>query len=121
MIPISAEQAPDDDYYVRSRGNHIHRSYHFPATIKDSWSQSSSLNLEFPIAFGDPGFPLSGARDSGFQSKIVARFQIGSMRRRWNAKDNPRDNDIALFLGRDYGIEELTGDALNSFSLIWEV
>ena len=59
-------------------------------------------------AFGDPEFPLSGARDSGFQSKIVARFEIGSMRRRWNAKDNPRDNDIALFLGRDYG------DALKS-------
>ena len=41
------------------------------------------------------------------------------MRWRWNAKDNPRDYDIALFLGRDSdGIEELTGDALNSFSLI---
>ena len=40
------------------------------------------------------------------------------MRGRRNAKDNPRDYDIALFLGRDYGIEELTGDALDSFSLI---
>ena len=48
----------------------------------------------------------------------MARFEIESMRWRWNAKDNPRDYDIALFLGRDYGIEELTGDALNSFSLI---
>ena len=68
-------------------------------------------------AFGDPEFPLSGARDSGFQSKIVVRFE--TMRWRWNAKNNPRDYDIALFLGRDSdGIEELTGDALNSFSLI---
>ena len=75
-------------------------------------------NWEFPKGFGDPGFPLSGARDTGFQSKIVARFEIESMRGRWNAKDNPRDYDIALFLGRNYGIEELTEDALNSFSLI---
>ena len=41
------------------------------------------------------------------------------MRGRWVAKNNPRDYDIALFLGRDSdGIEELTGVALNSFSLI---
>ena len=40
MIPISAEQAPDGYYRVRSRSNYIHRSYHFPATIKDIWFQS---------------------------------------------------------------------------------
>ena len=72
----------------------------------------------YRYVLGDPGFPLPGARGSGFQSKIVARFEIESMRGRWNAKDNPRDYDIALFLGRDRGIEELTGDALNSFLLI---
>ena len=76
------------------------------------------FNLQVLLGFWDPGFPLSGARDSGFQSKIVARFEIESMRWSWNAEDNPRDYDIALYLGRDYGIEELTGDALNSFSLI---
>ena len=57
-----------------------------------------------------------GIRDFKAKSWRDSRLEVcagGS-----NAKDNPRDNDIALFLGRDYGIEELTGDALNSFSLI---
>ena len=65
------------------------------------------FNLYNWEVLGDPGFPLSGARDSGFQSKIVAIFEIESMHGRWNAKDNPRDYDTALFLGRDYGIKEL--------------
>ena len=56
--------------------------------------------------FWDPGFPLVEARDSGFESKIGARFGIESIRERWDAKNNPRDYGIARILGRDYGIEE---------------
>ena len=59
-------------------------------------------------AFQDPGFPFIEARDSGFQSKIAARFGIESIlaRGRWDAKNKPWDYGIRGFLGRDYGIEE---------------
>ena len=43
----------------------------------------------------DPGFLLFEARDSVFQNEIMARFGIESMRRRWDAKNNPRDHGIA--------------------------
>ena len=41
------------------------------------------------------GFPLFEARDSGFESKIEARFGLESLRGRWDAKNNPRDYGIA--------------------------
>ena len=40
------------------------------------------------------GFPLFEARDSGFKSKIEARFGVESMRGRLDAKNNPRDYGI---------------------------
>ena len=45
------------------------------------------------------GFPLFEARDSGFESKIGARFGIESIRERWDAKNNPRDYGIARNFG----------------------
>ena len=47
----------------------------------------------------DPGFPLFEARHSGFESKIGARFEIESIRERWDAKNNPRDYGIARNFG----------------------
>ena len=49
-------------------------------------------------SIGFSGYVISSfeARDSGAkQSKIRARFRIESMRRRWDAKNNPRDYGIA--------------------------
>ena len=51
------------------------------------------------LVFRDPGFPLFEARDSGFESKIGARFGIESIRERWDAKNNPRDYGIARNFG----------------------
>ena len=52
----------------------------------------------------DPGFTLFETWDSGFESKIGASFGIEIMRRRWDAKNNPRDYRIVRNFGSDYGI-----------------
>ena len=50
---------------------------------------------ESPVDFSGSGFPLFETRDSGFERKIGASFEIESMHGRWDAKNNPRDYGIA--------------------------
>ena len=68
-----------------------------PAPVRDSRPAEGPQQV-----YRDLGFPLFEARDTGFKSKIRARFGIESMCGRWDAKNNPQD----------YGIERNCGSGL---------